>query len=723
MNVGLSVANPALLWGLGAVVAPVLIHFLLRPRPRRVRFPALTMMRAALVSGQRASRVRNVLLLLLRAAVLACAAVFLAGPTCAPQESFQGGRPAACVIVLDDSLSARYRPRFDDAATLLDESRRQALELIAASEAWPAGSRLAALRAGAAAGVPELSSNRAAAVRALRIERHNRPHAGPLGPALRQAAEMLRAAAELAPRVVVFTDGLASAWRDVRPAIFAGLEGLEVRVVCPSVGVRSNLSLIAAEPPVRVYPAAAEIPLRVTLGAAGMPGECALVARRGDEVLTRVGPLKVPADARLEVTLWLPPSPPGPHSAVVELEPEDLFPFDQQRHVTWETGPRPETWLLISPATDPDQDLSVLILRNLVAPDALEPEQQRVTARLLTTVEANYALTKSAEGRERSRAAHDPVLIVIFPEVLLSTAARDALVRRIEAGTTVLLVPGSTQSDFDWPGLRGLLGDAAPESETLTAGTTMQWVATSDSAFSRAGRLEFARCHVQRRMRWEQVRPAVQTLASYGDGVPAILSKPVGRGRLLALTTSPDPQWSDLGIRAAGLLTWLHHLVDEALGPPAAVAQFVAGDEPQAVFRTLPRAGLVSVSMLEAPEGNTTWLRLRDGRPDAPWPTDTAGIYAVRTSGDRGAAARYAVNWDVAEFDATPLSRAGLMRAVGIAKVTIEQPAPLGSDSAPGGWRRRFLMVDPAAPLALALLTLFVLEMIFAARRRTPAAA
>ena len=306
--------HPGVLWGLGAVLVPILIHLLLRSRPRRVRFPALALMRAALTAGQRANRVRNLLLLALRAAVLALAALLLAGPTCASRpDPFRATGPLACVAVLDDSLSTLYRPRYDSHATLFDESRQAALALVDASAGWPKGSQVAVVRAGDDDVAAPWSSDTSVAAGALRAP--TRPHVRPLGQALASAAQLLRAARPLAPHIVVFTDGTAAAWRDVRPSTLAGLEGLSLRVVTPPVEPRSDLGILAAVPPPGMQPATAAVPVRVTLAAAVLPGDCRLLVRRDNEVLDRLGPFHVPADGRLDVTVRLPPSPPGPHAS------------------------------------------------------------------------------------------------------------------------------------------------------------------------------------------------------------------------------------------------------------------------------------------------------------------------------------------------------------------------------------------------------------------------
>src|SRR5262245_31546130 len=100
---------PALLLGTAAAALPVLIHMLLRPKPRRLRFPPVTFLASSLASGQRAQRARDAWLLTLRALLVGLVAILLAGPNCAqPRSADLIDAPLAAALVLDDSWSTRY---------------------------------------------------------------------------------------------------------------------------------------------------------------------------------------------------------------------------------------------------------------------------------------------------------------------------------------------------------------------------------------------------------------------------------------------------------------------------------------------------------------------------------------------------------------------------------------------------------------------------------------
>ncbi|MBN1825153.1 MAG: BatA domain-containing protein [Candidatus Eisenbacteria bacterium] len=130
--------------GLAAALIPVLIHLLNRPRARVVRFSTLEFIRRLQIKKSRRIRFREILLLLLRVALIALLALAFARPALRGAAAGIGGRArtSAC-IVLDASYSMGYgegdRTLFDrakerarSAADLLQEGD-EALLLLASS--------------------------------------------------------------------------------------------------------------------------------------------------------------------------------------------------------------------------------------------------------------------------------------------------------------------------------------------------------------------------------------------------------------------------------------------------------------------------------------------------------------------------------------------------------------------------------------------------------------
>jgi hypothetical protein len=103
----LALAHPALLWtAAGLVSVPILIHLFFRRRHRVVRWAAMHFLLAALKKQRRRIQVENLLLLILRCAVIALLGLALARPaiSSAALNPF-GGIARSVVLVVDTSAS------------------------------------------------------------------------------------------------------------------------------------------------------------------------------------------------------------------------------------------------------------------------------------------------------------------------------------------------------------------------------------------------------------------------------------------------------------------------------------------------------------------------------------------------------------------------------------------------------------------------------------------
>ena len=77
----MSLINPAILWGLGLVSIPIILHFLLRSKPKKFLFPALRLVRVRRQNNIRRLRLKQFWLLLLRMGFLALLVAAIARPT------------------------------------------------------------------------------------------------------------------------------------------------------------------------------------------------------------------------------------------------------------------------------------------------------------------------------------------------------------------------------------------------------------------------------------------------------------------------------------------------------------------------------------------------------------------------------------------------------------------------------------------------------------------
>src|SRR5438046_6207509 len=78
--------HPALLFGLALVAIPVILHLLMRAKPKKLVFPALRLIQNRKRTNSRRMRLRHLGLLILRMAVIGLLAVAVARPSVPPAD-------------------------------------------------------------------------------------------------------------------------------------------------------------------------------------------------------------------------------------------------------------------------------------------------------------------------------------------------------------------------------------------------------------------------------------------------------------------------------------------------------------------------------------------------------------------------------------------------------------------------------------------------------------
>src|SRR5260370_17173724 len=126
MSERLPFVHAAYLWGLAAVALPIIVHLFNQRRPRPLAFGAIEFVLRSQRQKARRLRLRQVLLLALRCLLIAAVACALARPSLRPRgaETAQAAGPQATALVLDASLSMRYRI---GQRTLFERARSEAL--------------------------------------------------------------------------------------------------------------------------------------------------------------------------------------------------------------------------------------------------------------------------------------------------------------------------------------------------------------------------------------------------------------------------------------------------------------------------------------------------------------------------------------------------------------------------------------------------------------------
>ena len=127
--------NFALLSGAGLIVIPIILHLIMRRRPKLLEFPALRFIQKRHDTNQRRLRLRHLLLLLLRAGAIALLALALARPSIKFSSRLGSQEaPVAAALIFDAAPHMQYRPRKEDPAGSGPGNRPMAPRPIAAGK-------------------------------------------------------------------------------------------------------------------------------------------------------------------------------------------------------------------------------------------------------------------------------------------------------------------------------------------------------------------------------------------------------------------------------------------------------------------------------------------------------------------------------------------------------------------------------------------------------------
>src|SRR5581483_5473869 len=117
---------PALLGGLILVSVPVLLHLIMRQKPKHLMFPAFRFLLQRHRTTQRKIRLRHLLLLLLRMGLIAAVCLGLSRPKIFSERlNLSSERPVAAVLVFDTSYSMSY---VASGRSVLDDAKHRAQE-------------------------------------------------------------------------------------------------------------------------------------------------------------------------------------------------------------------------------------------------------------------------------------------------------------------------------------------------------------------------------------------------------------------------------------------------------------------------------------------------------------------------------------------------------------------------------------------------------------------
>ncbi|HEY3354922.1 MAG TPA: BatA domain-containing protein [Polyangia bacterium] len=565
---------PLYLAGLLAASIPIIVHLVGRSRARVRPFAAIDFIVRSNRRVARRLRLRELLLLALRALAAAGLAMVLAKPYVEAATDLPAsiGRPQSVVLVLDNSASMGYRLGGDRLYDLARRRARQVLDLLGreADAALVLGAEGDVAAAGDAAGqrvgapVNELTTDRLRLRRAV-DEAPLSARATDIPGALRRAAQILGHSARAERRVIVLTDLTAAGFGD-GDAPWPPGSGPEVTVIDVSRGAPLPNRAVTG---IKVDPAPELGPRGVRVTAA--------IANHADKGATKV-PVSLKVGPRIVARGFVDLPPQGTaqkafHHAFpagdlfdvsVELD-EDALPVDDRRFARVEVRREIRVLLVDGDPRTVRQEDELFYLETALRPGDRSESQLAV------------AVVTADELARRNLAEFDVVFLCNVKALPAARVAElEGFVRK--GGGLFVALGDNVDPDAYNGGMAALLAQplrvaheaaleptARPEggAEPRSAGERLGPVDPRHPILNAfAGGAEGLRAARFRRYMLlapeadprgrERGRPGEagrHTVLRYESGAPALVEGQLGRGRLLLFTSSVDREWNDFPIR------------------------------------------------------------------------------------------------------------------------------------------------------------------------------
>ena len=515
--------TPLLLGGIALVAIPVVLHLVMRQQPREMTFPSLRFVKLRRESNRRKVKLRHLLLLALRCALIAGLAIALARPT------FKGtglrgkeDAPLAINLVLDNSLRMEY---VHSNESRLEKAKTTALELV---EKLPESSTVAVCDLGRAAHgyAPDLGAA-ASRLQNLRPTAEARPLVDAVLESIKMAAEQ----EDRRQEVFVFTDMSQGAWNDegVKEINDALAAAPDVRIYVVDVGVTDPKNASLGELQVRRSVLRPGEPLHIeTEIASNLQGEPPLVElslvdeegkpqKRDQRIAT------FDAQGKGRVVFEIADLPLGTHQGSIELAATDPLIVDNTRYFTVEVRPPAKVLLLATRKSD------ALFVENALGASLGE--------------ESRFDVTVSTFAELEKTQLEDFHAVALLDPGPLSTEAWSLLWDFASGGGGVGIFLGhnavgeleSFNSDAAQRLLPGKLKRVS-HAETYLRPRRLDHPALA-ALRNYAEELPWQICRVFQYWTFDQLGAEAYVIAGFANDKPALIERPAGRGRVLVSTT------------------------------------------------------------------------------------------------------------------------------------------------------------------------------------------
>jgi hypothetical protein len=523
---------PAILAAAAAAVAPVIIHLIMRTKPRKVIFPAMRFVKKTHQANISKLRLKHLILLAMRVAAVLLAVVLVARAQLpAWRGTLASGGPAAVVVVVDNSGSMAYTSA---GATCLARGKKLAAEVLAA---LPPKSRAAVLASAQPAAGADLLADRELVAR--QIADVPATFGGQsLGAAISRGVDLLARADLKRREMLIVTDCTARAFAEMAP--LAGAESIHFTILNVGGGDDLNVGLGDVKLSSGSIPLGAEAAVESSLRSGKVGGDFTVqVELAGEPVAQQT--VHLGGAGAAGVSLVVKPQRPGAIHGRLLLANPDPLEMDNTRYFTINAGSQARVLVVRDSTTVGRGDPTSFIMATAVAPPREGGSQ---TAR---------KIVPSDRLDDEDLAAVD--IVMLADVASLSEPQWQRLGGFVRGGGRLWVVAGRQMSpdSYNSPAARAVMPASIKGVEELGAPATFRTDQLNHAMllpFADADNPPLSQIEVYRRLGIDARASDATVVLQYADGAPAILARPVGEGSSLMWNFSPAPEFSNMASRA-----------------------------------------------------------------------------------------------------------------------------------------------------------------------------
>ncbi len=639
--------NITLLAGTALVALPIVLHLIMRQRPKLLEFPALRFLQKRHDVNRRRLRLRHILLLLLRAAAIALLAFALARPSV----NFSGvlssqEAPVAAALIFDAAPRMDYR---HDNRSRLEAAQPLGQWLLSQ---FPEQSKIAVLDTRAGSGTFQID----AAAAKGRIERlATVANSRPLTDAVEEALRLLDTSGLAHWEIYIFTDLARASWPKVAVGRLnqrieelrqGSTKSVDLQVYLIDVGIQepTNYALGDVRLSGQILSNRSLLKIETQLLRTGPDGqrtvELYMLDENGNEQKQSGQSYTLTSGESQQVSFHKGGLGIGTHQGFLRILGQDGLACDDTRFFTVQVKP---AWQILVAAPKPPVDYTLYLT------EALAPAMFRKRGRVRFVCRV-VALEELAQ-----QPLEDYAAVCLLDPTPLPSATWQKLGDYAAEGHGVAIFLGRNAQPVDkfnathaqelLPGK--LFRQArAPDGDVFLAPRDYQHPILA--AFrDAAGAIPWSAFPVY--LYWELAEPpaGVAVVLRYSDGRPALLLRSLGEGRVLTMTTpvSDNPNrrpWNLLPVGEAWpFLILVNQIVSYLVGGSDQQLNYFAG-QTAVLHLDTRREGTYQ---LFAPGGLSFPLSADPQRPMLViTSTDQVGNYRVKAGGTAGVDRGFSVN-------------------------------------------------------------------------------